>query len=133
MSGFKINRVAAWDRSWVERLRQKDASFWNGRAFSFIRHASDTDYQKQFLDPMQPQPSWSMLDVGCGSGTLAVPLAGCISSVTALDFSPSMLPVLQKAAYEGGASPMSQPSSAGRRTIGKSLCVGTYCVAVSSR
>jgi hypothetical protein len=44
---------------------------------------------------MQPQEDWTVLDVGCGPGTLALPLAERVHSVTALDFSSAMLQELR--------------------------------------
>lgn len=96
MNGLEIDWNAAWSRARDERPRRKDSAFWDKRAPSFCQHATESDYEKHFLDLLQPQPSWSVLDVGCGSGTLAIPLASRVASVTALDFSTGMLAKLQE-------------------------------------
>lgn len=132
MSGHEIDWVAAWGRAKAERPRRKDATFWNDRAPSFSRHASESDYQKQFLDLMQPQPSWSVLDVGCGSGTLAVPLAGRIRSVTALDFSPGMLALLQERCRKEELANVT-PILGSWEDDWQDLGIGSFDVAISSR
>jgi len=102
MSGYEIDWNSAWKQAREKRPRKKDPTFWNRRAPSFGKHVMESDYEKHFLELMQPLPSWSALDVGCGSGTLAVPLAGRIASVTALDFSSEMLSQLQQRCQDGG-------------------------------
>jgi len=41
-----------------------------------------------------------VLDIGCGPGNLALPLAHLVKQVTAVDYSPAMLAILQKKAEE---------------------------------
>ena len=50
----------------------------------------------QVLDIMNPQPGWTVLDMGCAAGTLAIPLAGKVRSVTAVDPSPRMRDLLRQ-------------------------------------
>jgi SAM-dependent methyltransferase len=49
---------------------------------------------------MNPKPEWSVLDVGCGAGTLAIPLAGLVQAVTAIDFSDVMISILGERCWE---------------------------------
>lgn len=51
-------------------------------------------YNQQLLKAMQVQPDESVLDIGCGPGTFAIPLAQQGSQVYALDYSTGMLDVL---------------------------------------
>lgn len=51
-------------------------------------------YNQQLLETMQVQPDESVLDIGCGPGTFAIPLAQQGSQVYALDYSTGMLDVL---------------------------------------
>ena len=69
---------------------------WDERAPSFATHAADPGYADQIFRLVEPQRSWSVLDVGSGPGTLAVPLARRVALVTALDFSPAMLALLRE-------------------------------------
>ena len=82
---------------------QKD--MWNKRAESFskrINRVTDgregldkDDYISKMLDRIEVKPEWSILDIGCGPGTLAIPLAKKAKSVTALDISSEMLKCLK--------------------------------------
>jgi SAM-dependent methyltransferase len=49
-------------------------------------------------------PGDTLLDVGAGSGRFALPLAGSVDQVTALDLSPDMLAILENRAAEGDIS-----------------------------
>ncbi|HET7871153.1 MAG TPA: methyltransferase domain-containing protein [Terriglobales bacterium] len=50
--------------------------------------------------PAQARPSYSALDLGCGTGAAAVRLARLGAHVTLLDSSPAMLDIAQRAAQE---------------------------------
>ncbi|MBF0509283.1 MAG: methyltransferase domain-containing protein, partial [Deltaproteobacteria bacterium] len=54
----------------------------------------------QVMQIMQPEPDWSILDVGCAAGTLAVPLAPYVNTITALDPSTVMLSLLKERCRE---------------------------------
>jgi SAM-dependent methyltransferase len=91
-----------WNRRWREdrktASKAHDLEFWNKRAPSFAKHVQQDDgddYVEPFLRVLDAQPDWSVLDVGCGNGAIACPLAGSVRHVTALDFSPAMLALLE--------------------------------------
>jgi SAM-dependent methyltransferase len=44
---------------------------------------------------MEPQADWTVLDMGCGGGTLALPLATRVKEITAVDYSDKMLALLE--------------------------------------
>jgi SAM-dependent methyltransferase len=132
MSGNEIDWNAAWNRAREERPRKKDSSFWDRRAPSFSKNVQESDYEKRFLDLMQPQPSWSVLDVGCGSGALAVPLAGRVASVAALDFSPVMLSLLRQRCHDTGITNITAINGRWEDDWEK-LGIGTFDVAIASR
>ena len=69
-----------WNLAWQQARKEKghdrsDNSHWNKRAASFAQDARKSNYADEFLRLLSPQPQWSVLDVGCGAGTLAIPLA----------------------------------------------------------
>ncbi|MCL2025272.1 MAG: methyltransferase domain-containing protein [Leptospirales bacterium] len=75
--------------------RLKGEAFWDMRAPSFAKHADETGYADAFLDIIKPESGMTVFDMGCGGGTLAVPLSGMVREVTAADFSPNMLAIVK--------------------------------------
>ena len=73
---------------------------WDKRADSFTKRINRVkegeprdkdDYISKMLDRIEVKPDWTVLDIGCGPGTLTIPLAQKTKSVTALDISSEML------------------------------------------
>lgn len=91
--------LAAQSRKSWTRKKKKD---WNDRAASFAKRVADSDFSRLFIEMMDPDPAWSVLDVGCGPGTLAIPLAQLGLQVTGLDSSEGMLEQLAKRQQETG-------------------------------
>lgn len=101
-----------WNTAWREARRkrkhdQSDNTFWNRRAPSFAKHTKTSSYARNFLRFMNPQPEWSVLDIGCGAGTLAIPLAGLVRTITAIDFSDVMISILDKRCWDLGVTNIS--------------------------
>ena len=71
-----------------------DLEFWEKRSPSFAEHAGKTRYPNEFLKLMRLAPDYTVLDMGCGGGALAIPLAAKVKKVTAVDFSPNMLAIV---------------------------------------
>lgn len=126
---------------WNEVIREKHAAssfpredrhFWDRRAPEFARHASGSDYIWQFMDLLRPEPAWTILDVGCAAGTLAVPLAGKVASITAMDASEGMLALLNERCRELGIENIR--SLKGRwEDDWDELGIGVHDVAIGSR
>ncbi len=98
-----------WNRVWAGRRAKRgeskgDKTFWNGRTAGFLKGASETGYADQFMALMNPDPTWTVFDMGCGTGTLAIPLAKKVREVIAVDFSPVMLAALRQRAQAAGLS-----------------------------
>jgi len=96
-----------WNKLWKEAKKQKNwkskkAADWDKKASGFARRTAGSIYINRFLDLLKPQPDWSLLDVGCGPGTLAIPLAEQVKQVSAMDFSRKMLEILERRAIEKG-------------------------------
>ncbi|HBT94830.1 MAG TPA: hypothetical protein DEB24_01380 [Coriobacteriia bacterium] len=95
-----------WREKWIRYNRARkapdDAGFWDGRAKSFNHYAGMSAYAESFIDLLDADPGSSFLDMGCGSGTLAIPLARAGHRVVAADFSQGMLAELERSiAAEG--------------------------------
>jgi SAM-dependent methyltransferase len=78
-------------RSWSS----KEAADWDKKAPSFAERNNQSQYNSLFLSRLPLEPSFSVLDVGSGPGTIALPLARQVHSVTAIDYSHKMLEILQ--------------------------------------
>jgi len=53
------------------------------------------DYPSKMLERIQVKQEWSVLDIGCGTGAIAIPTAMKVKSVTAIDISTHMLKILK--------------------------------------
>jgi SAM-dependent methyltransferase len=96
-----------WNAVWRQIQSEKqsparDPEFWDKRAPSFAKHAAASDYIDEFMAIMKPQPDWSVLDVGCAAGTLAVPLATSVKRITAMDPSAVMRALLKERCDQAG-------------------------------
>jgi len=110
----------------------RDSCFWDKRASSFTDYARGTGYAASFLQFMKVNPDWTVLDMACAGGTLAVPLAGKVKSVTAVDFSKNMLSILENRCRDKGISNVKTVH--GRwEDDWNDLGIGMHDVAVASR
>ena len=81
-------------KSWTA----KGPADWDKKASSFAARNSDSPYVSLVLEHLPIDSSMSILDAGSGPGTLSLPLAQKVQSVTALDYSQGMLEVLRQTA-----------------------------------
>jgi SAM-dependent methyltransferase len=126
-----------WNQAWrVGRARTKHRrdgrAFWNARASSFATHARESGYCDDVLALLQPSPDSTVLDIGCAAGTLAIPLASRVRSVTAMDISDKMLELLKQRCGELGISNI-QPLLAGWEDDWRAAGVGPHDVVLASR
>ncbi len=125
-----------WNSEWM-RLSDRhevphDAAFWDRRARDFRGGDEDSPYVSGFMAYMCLRPGESVLDVGCGSGALALPLARAGHDVVGLDFSAGMLQVLRRRASEGGLRNV-KTVQAGWEDDWRAAGVGPADVVVASR
>ena len=94
-----------WNEEWkalqAKRRGPNDPSFWDARARHF-RPRETHPYAQAFLELTGIRAGETVLDMGCGAGSLAIPLAHAGHRVIAVDFSPRMLAVLDETARECG-------------------------------
>lgn len=88
---------ADWNGEWMrlqaDRRRADDPFEWDKRARHF-RPLETAPYARDFIKLLALEPGESVLDMGCGAGSIAIPLAQAGHSVIAADFSPAMLGTL---------------------------------------
>ncbi|MDR3238075.1 MAG: methyltransferase domain-containing protein [Spirochaetia bacterium] len=110
----------------------KGDAYWDMRAPSFAKHADETGYAEAFINIIKPDKSMTVFDMGCGGGTLAIPMAGLVSEITAADFSEKMLNIVKSKSEQYGIKNI--------RALDLSWAgdwsgagIGVYDIAISSR
>lgn len=84
-AGFYRERVRAMKRP------ERSPDYWDGRAASMSERGFDTPYVREFLARLDLAGCSTLLDVGCGPGTIALSAAPHLAHVYGLDHSPNML------------------------------------------
>lgn len=92
-----------------ENRLQASRQYWDGRASSFddepdhgLRDSLVRERWTEYLKAWLPYTNATILDIGCGTGSLSVVLAGLGHKVTGIDLSPAMISLAQaKAATHG--------------------------------
>lgn len=130
-------RTIDWNDVWKKRQSRvcdddRDRAYWNKRATTFATTAYCGPYVERFVDIVNPEPHWRVLDIGCASGTLAVPLAGRVRQVTALDISPVMLGCLEATCRRQGIANI-RPVQASWTDDWDRLAIEPHEVAIASR
>lgn len=92
-------RTTDWNEEWkllqAARQHADDAAVWDARAKTFsVKHGSQSGYVARFLELADVKPGETVLDMGCGTGSLATPLAQAGHAVIACDFSRGMMDVM---------------------------------------
>ena len=81
---------------------RKTASAWDARAPGMAAKALASGYAQDFVARMDLRGAQSLLDVGCGPGTIGLLLAAQLQQVVGLDYSAGMLAVLREQAAARG-------------------------------
>ena len=76
-------------------MNRDSQAYWNSRAATFTRNAT-SDYERWLLDLLALETGEEILDMGCATGTLAVPLARAGHRVHGCDFAEAMLAILDE-------------------------------------
>jgi SAM-dependent methyltransferase len=71
--------------------REKTPEYWDGRAPAVSLRMSDSQYVRQFVAALDLTGCATLLDVGCGPGTIALTVAPRMEHVYGLDYSSGML------------------------------------------
>ena len=128
--------AAAWNQAWLAARqrtgRRRGRESWDQRAPAFARDAGKSGYAGRLLELLRPEPDWEVLDVGCGAGTLALPLASRVRAVTAVDYSSRMLELLGERCAAAGVANVT-PRLGAWEDDWAGLGLGRYDLAIASR
>ena len=100
-----------WNEMWKKAMqnssfrkrRQRDTTeFWDKRAKGFNESIKRNDRAERIIAKLDIEPDDTVLDIGAGPGTLAIPLAKMVKHVTAIDPSKGMLAYLKANAVTEG-------------------------------
>lgn len=98
---------ASAGKTGLKMSEDRQAEIWSKRSGEFAKHIRDKRGQKrsaeiiEFLEEAGFRAKGAkVLDIGCGPGTLSIPLARAGADVTSLDVAPGMLAELKKYADE---------------------------------
>ena len=89
-----------WASFWAERLSKKVNKNWDEAAPGFYKRTRKEDYNTALFDKLILDENDIVLDVGCGEGSVTVPLAQKVKKVIGIDSSPKMLEYLEKRAKD---------------------------------
>jgi SAM-dependent methyltransferase len=108
MKDSSLNQIN-WDEIWDSQmaktsLKGEGVAYWGQKAQSFDSGERVDNFLDELLRRMKISPEHTVLDVGCGTGAISIPLAKRCAQVTALDWSPSMLEMLSRKIEQAGIS-----------------------------
>jgi SAM-dependent methyltransferase len=134
---FDLVMRVDWNQAWrVGRERTQHRwdgrAFWNARAASFVAHAQESGYATDVMTILRPSADWTVLDVGCAAGTLAIPLASKVKAITAMDISDGMLDLLNQRCAERGIANV-RPVLGGWEDDWPAAGIGPHDVVLASR
>lgn len=89
-----------WTAFWAEKLEGKVNKDWDKAAPGFFKRTRKDDYQEVLFEKLILDENDVVLDVGCGEGSVSLPIAKRVKKVIGLDSSPKMLEFLEKRADE---------------------------------
>ncbi len=89
-----------WENFWAEKLSNKKDKDWDKAAAGFFKRTKKDDYNKALFDMLILDEDDTVLDVGCGEGSITIPLSKKVKKVIAWDSSRKMLEFLEKRVNE---------------------------------
>ena len=89
-----------WVKFWQEKLENKTdkKKDWDKAAPGFYKRATKDEYKELLLDELILDEEDTVLDLGCGEGSITLPIAEKVKSITGLDSSIKMLEYLREKA-----------------------------------
>ena len=105
---FQINdpEEIDWAYFWMKKLDAKKdrAKDWNKAAPNFGKSAKKDDYHTKLIEKIDLGKDDTVLDLGCGEGSITIPIAKKVKSVTGVDSAYKMLEILNEKAQKENIS-----------------------------
>lgn len=124
-----------WNGMWNEALKKvpkKDnKQRWDNIAQKFNEWMKTDDYPQNLAEKIHKEPDYTVLDLGCGNGSVTLRVAEKVKHVTAVDMSSEMLKLVKKNATERGIENLSYIQSSVENLDPEA--VGQHDVVVASR
>ena len=89
-----------WTGFWAEKLSKKIDKNWDEAAAGFYKRTKKEDYNTALFENLILDKTDTVLDVGCGEGSVTIPIAQRVKKVIGIDSSPKMLEYLEKRARD---------------------------------
>lgn len=100
----KINWQEYWEKYVDERKTSKKEKNWDNIAEKFREWMKNDDYPEKLISNIKTKPNYTVLDIGCGEGSVTVPIAKKVSKVTVIERSEKMIELLYEKAEKEGVS-----------------------------
>ncbi len=93
-----------WVKFWQERLEMKEDKNknWDKAAKTFHKTSKKDDYHELLFSKLILDENDTVLDLGCGEGSITLPIAKKVREVTGIDSSVKMLELLNQRANQQG-------------------------------
>jgi len=95
-----------WEDLWTKKMDKKGdrGKDWSKAAVKYSERASKDNYTEKLISNMILTKDDTVLDVGCGEGSVTIPLSKEVASVTAVDATDKMLEILDEKIAENKIS-----------------------------
>ncbi|MDR3062722.1 MAG: class I SAM-dependent methyltransferase [Methanobrevibacter sp.] len=87
-----------WEFFWKKILKSEKSKpkDWNKEARSFAKRSKQDEYRENFLSKLDLNKEFTAVDLGCGEGSITIPLSKHLKNLTAIDSSENMLEILDE-------------------------------------
>ena len=87
-----------WCELWTKKMDKKGdrGKDWNKAAAKYSERASKDNYTEQLIANMNLSKNDTVLDIGCGEGSVTIPLSHYVSEIKAVDATDKMLEILNE-------------------------------------
>lgn len=95
-----------WDQLWTAKMDKKGdrGKDWSKAALKYSERAGKDNYTEQLISKMIISTEDTLLDIGCGEGSVTIPLSKHVKSITAVDATDKMLEILDERIKSEGIS-----------------------------